>query len=177
MLEQQPIDALRFARTGGEFAGSISIEALPRLVDLLRERVGEVGYTLAGGIDARGRPSIVVAVHGTFVLTCQRCLGPLEYRMDTASTLLLAAADDEMPDPADEEEEADWIDGREPLEIQDLVEQEIVLALPFAPLHDEGRCEREYAMPGRSTAGRESAFAALAGLKGAGRGQPREDIE
>jgi uncharacterized protein len=177
MLEQHPIDALRFARGRERLEGSLAIADLARLADLVSDKEGRVDYVVTGDIDDRGRPSLLVAVRGVVAVTCQRCLGRYDHALDVESRLILASSEAEMPEPADEEDDADWIDGREALEVADLVEQEVVLALPFAPLHDEEQCAVHVVGPAGPVgeAKKPSPFAVLATLKPAGTGTAKDD--
>ena len=158
---QAVIDSLEFARTGESLTGSLPVAALTRLQDSLFDDRGEVGFEVRGGRDALGRPVLTLEISGVLHLRCQRCLGAVDFAMRFTNTLLLVsrAADSGEPD----EVEAEWIEASAELDVAGLVEEEILLSLPYAPRHGEGQCP-----PGaRAAAGgdKTTAFAKLAVLK------------
>ena len=162
MPAQTVIDSLEFARTGQALRGSLPVPGLLRLRDSLAETPGEVEFMVQGGHDARQRPTLTLGISGTLRLQCQRCLGALDYPLRLENTLLLVgAAAAAAGDPDDGE--AEWIEASAKLDVAALVEEEILLSLPYAPRHEEGQCEpdRTAAKDGAGS----SAFAKLVALK------------
>jgi len=157
MPAQTVIDSLEFARTGQALRGSLPVSGLLRLRDSLAEAPGEVEFMVRGGHDARRRPILSLDIIGTLRLQCQRCLGALNYPLRLANTLLLVGAGD----PVDED--AEWIEASAKLDVAALVEEEILLSLPYAPRHEEGQCEQGQTAA-KDGAG-SPAFAKLAALK------------
>ncbi len=156
------IDSLEFARTGQSLKGSLPVSALTRLHDSLVDELGEVRFEVRGGHDARRRPVLMLEISGVLHLRCQRCLGALDYALRRSGTLRLASGGE-----ADSSElgdvEVEWIEASAELDVAGLVEDEILLSLPYAPRHGEGQCP-----PGVSTAAgsdKVTAFAKLAVLK------------
>lgn len=135
------INPWQFATDHGRLAGDLVLARLPRLAALLDQTDGVVNITLTGGIDGQGLRFIVGRLQTTVELTCQRCLGPLRLPLDVAVQLGLVHS----------EIEADRLpDDYEPLvvppdctmTIADLVEDELLLALPQIPRHaDRRECE------------------------------------
>ena len=162
MSAQTVIDSLEFARTEQTLRGSLPIPGLARLKDSLHDTAGQVEFVVRGGSDARRRPILTIDITGTLHLQCQRCLGALEYPLRLTNTLLLvsrAEAESEEPDDA----EVERIEAGAELDVASVIEDEIILSLPYAPRHDEGRCGE-----GLSTVpddARVSAFTKLAALK------------
>ena len=162
MSAQTVIDSLEFARTEQTLRGGLPIADLPRLRESLYDTRGLIDFVVQGGHDARRRPMLSLEVNGVLHLTCQRCLGPLEHRLRLASTLILAgpgAADSAALD----EEDVEWIESSEELDMAGLVEDEIILALPYSPRHPEGQCGAAPTQSNRQES--PSAFAKLAALK------------
>jgi len=156
------IDSLAFARTGESLRGSLPVSALARLRDSLVDDLGEVRFEIKGGQDARRRPVLRLEIGGVLHLQCQRCLGVLEFALQRSSTLLLVSGSG--ADSSDlEEVTVEWIEASSELDVASLVEDEILLSLPYAPRHGEGQCP-----PGMRTAesgNKVTAFAKLAVLK------------
>lgn len=158
------IDVLEFARSAQQLAGNIAVVALQRLEDVLFDRDGSLEYEVEGGRDERMRPQLRISISGPLHLRCQRCLGLLDYPLDVANTLLVtppgAAPDEALDDP----EAPDTIEENAGLEIASLIEEEVLLALPFAPRHAEGECDSEL-QTHREADHEGSPFARLAALK------------
>ena len=159
---QAVIDSLEFARTGESLSGVFPVQALTRLQDSLFDELGEVRYQVTGGHDAQRRPVLTLEISGVLHLRCQRCLGALDFGLRVANTLLLASGSEASSGTLDDAE-MEWIEASAELDVAGLVEDEILLSLPYAPRHGEGQCP-----PGlRAAAGSDkaTAFAKLAVLK------------
>jgi uncharacterized protein len=139
MSEQADIDGLKFAREAQRLAGELDLAAMSRLHDSLFEPVGRVRYGLTGMSDRRGHPIIEVTVRGTLPLVCQRCLERLDYELSRLSRLVLVAEPAALPDVAQEDPDSEAIAAADVANVADLIEQEVLLGLPLAPVHD-GPC-------------------------------------
>jgi uncharacterized protein len=159
MPAQTVIDSLEFARTGQTLSGGVPIPGLTRLKESLYDELGEVRFEVKGAQDARSRPVLALEIRGVLHLRCQRCLGLLEHPLRVSSTLLLAG-----PGAGDfEEEEAEWIEASNELDVGALVEDEIILSLPYSPRHEEGACSQ--AASAQTARAAVTAFEKLAALK------------
>jgi len=156
------IDSLEFARTGQTLRGSLPLSGLARLQDSLHDTLGQVDFLLKGGSDARGRPTLTLDISGTLHLQCQRCLGLLDYPLRLANTVLLVGQG-EVESGRLDDEEAEWIVASAELDVAGLIEDEIILSLPYSPRHEEGRCG--HGAGAARDEGAASAFAKLAALK------------
>jgi uncharacterized protein len=137
MSRQPVIDGFEFASAGATQQGTWPLKELPRLRDMLAKDAGEVAYDITGVRDARGRPGLRLKVSGTLVLRCQRCLEPMEFQVNTDETLVLAATLEEIhAEPADAHAPDRVVAGRE-MALGELIEDELILALPFAPRHED----------------------------------------
>lgn len=158
MPAQTVIDSLEFARTGQFLSGSLPIPGLARLRGSLHDELGEVRFEVRGTHDARGRPILALEIRGMLHLQCQRCLGLLEYPLRVSNALLLTGhGAAEL-----EEEEAETVEASNELDVAGLVEDEIILSLPYSPRHEEGTCRQAADATGGAAAG---AFEKLAALK------------
>lgn len=142
MSHQPVIDGFEFATAGATQEGKLPLAGFPRLKDQLVSDVGDVTYALRGVRDARGRPSLQLEVHGELQLRCQRCLGALPHGVDTGQLLVLARSQEEIDaQPAGVDEPDRVVAGKE-MSVRDLVEDELILSLPYAPRHDD--CEPQH---------------------------------
>lgn len=162
MSHQQPvIDGFEFASAGASKQGDWPLSDFPRLRDMLASDAGEVHYTIEGVRDERGRPSLRITVRGTLQLRCQRCLEAMPFEVQTDEMLVLAGTLAEIhAEPADAHAADRVVAGRE-MPVRDLVEDELILAVPYAPRHES--CT---ARPSPDAGKKTSPFAGLRGLMG-----------
>lgn len=153
------IDSLEFAQTGGRLRGVVEIAALERLHEHLDSRAGHLAWQLKGVADHAGKPALRVAVSGTLDLICQRCLEGYVFDINTDSILVL---DDEDSTSPIDDDAVESIAVDRALDVEALVEDEVILALPMAPRHPEGKCATRVADGSDENV---LPFAALAKLK------------
>jgi uncharacterized protein len=159
MSHQPVIDGFEFASAGAMQQGRMPLSGFPRLQDQLASDAGEVEYAVEGILDARGRPSLRLRVKGTLQLRCQRCLEAMSCPVDEQQLLVLAATQEEIDaDPVDANA-PDRVLGGKQMVLADLVEEQLILALPYAPRH--ARCD---AAGEQGKEGKASPFAELRGL-------------
>jgi uncharacterized protein len=141
MLGQVVIDGLEFARSGKSLSGILEVGSLERIQDRLASAEGVIEYSIEGVRNPGGRPMLRLAVTGSLQLRCQRCLGPLRHSVKIATALLLLRDESEFADLADElEGELDGIVAQPRMDVAAMVEDEIILGLPYAPRHPQGEC-------------------------------------
>ncbi len=160
MSQQIVIDSLSFAREGKSLQGELPVAGLKRLHDLLAEIAGVVAYRLSGRMSRQGKPQLLLEVVGEVPVVCQRCLGRFDYPLSIVSTLELIADEAGLTQDELEDDTRDYLVAQKEMDVAALVEDEIILALPPAPRHDD--C----ALPDSSSRGTKvSPFAALAAMK------------
>lgn len=133
----ESLNPWRLAAEGGRLEGVLALGSLPRLAVLLDRTDGVVTVTITAGVDEQGVHFIVGRLSAAVELVCQRCLGPLWLPLDLTVRLGLART----------EAEADHLpESYEPLLVPagglattDWVEDELLLALPRIPRHDDLR--------------------------------------
>ncbi|MCP5158584.1 MAG: DUF177 domain-containing protein [Gammaproteobacteria bacterium] len=121
--------------------GRLALTALPRLAAILGCADGEVAVALSAGLDAQGTRFIKGHLQTEVEWICQRCLGPLRLLLEVTVSLGLAcdeAAVDQLPDAY----EPLLVPEDGSIAVADLIEDELLLALPQIPRHDDVReCE------------------------------------
>jgi uncharacterized protein len=155
------IDGLQFARDRDTVSGQLEIGAFPRLAESGCQSA-TIRYTVRGGQDAEGHPCLAVEASGVLRLTCQRCLGALDFPVELSAALELATSEQAI---AAAEDDVDRVLATRAMGVASLVEDEVLLALPIAPMHE--RCEVASASGDSS---RGSRFAALADWRKGGSG-------
>jgi uncharacterized protein len=162
MSHQPVIDGFEFASAGATQQGVWRLSDFPRLRDVLATDAGEVKYEIDGVRDGRGRPALRLKVSGTLALRCQRCLEPMPFEVNTDETLVLAATLAEIhAEPADASAPDRVVAGKE-MALRELIEDELILAVPYAPRHED--CEP--AAAGAEDENRTSKVSPFAGLRG-----------
>jgi len=163
------IDPRRFARERATVSASIAPAALGRLAELLfdaagasRQQGSTIHYRVTGFVAPKDQPALRLEVNGELDLRCQRCLERLRFPLVLQREIVLVTGADEFAQSEDEPESVDTIPAVSRIDLRDLVEEEIVLALPLAPRHAVGECELSAAGELPPSA---SPFAALARLK------------
>ena len=129
-------DAFRLARDRGVLSGTVDAVTLPRMADRIIEDAAHVAWRIEGTSDALGRPAIAVVLDGVLPLECQRCLEVVHWPVSQRTELLLAHTDAEMA-RLDNDSELEVVLAQGPLDPVALVEDELVLATPFAPRHTQ----------------------------------------
>jgi uncharacterized protein len=161
-LTLDAIDPHEWARAGRQTHGTLALAGMERLCELLESSAGEVEITLAGQVLPGGRPVLTGDASCAVIVRCQRCLEPFTLRLEAPIRLGV------LRDEADLDRLAD---GYEPLicpvdqelSLAQLVEDELLLALPDHPHHADGMCSVS-AAPAQQ-AGKRQPFAALASLR------------
>ncbi len=147
-----------------EFEGRIPLASLKRLRDGLVDTDGDVHYVLAFGTDQTKVAYAELRIEAALPLECQRSLQRFVFQVQATQRLGL------IRDEADEaalppEYEALLVDADGMLRPMELVEDELILALPVvAVAPDVEAVEREFA-PTEEEQAQANPFAALAGLK------------
>jgi uncharacterized protein len=167
MLSRLPerIEPLAMAEAGREFSGSLELAGLARLAPLLSTQQGALSVTLLLDRDEAGTRYLAGRVTGQLQLECQRCLGAMEFALDSEFRLGLVRGEEEAARlPSGYEP---LLVGTEPMPLAEIVEDEVLLALPIVALHrDPHPCAaRQHQEPLPEGEQRENPFAVLAQLK------------
>ena len=164
MAEQVVINSIEFARNGESLKGNIAVANLNRLQDLLHSGSGMLEYTLTGKRGENGKLFLVCAINGVLQLECQRCLGAFAYTLDLDSELELIEEEQGLGSLVDGAELTEAIKVDPNMDVLALVEDEVLLAVPMAPMHEQGTCNAGGDF-GQAKIDKQNAFSALAALK------------
>ena len=166
-------DPLRLCALGKVYDGEVALADLSRLAPLLSSDAGTARFVLAFSIDEERRPVVDVSVRAHLLVSCQRCLQNMQLDVDSSSRLAVVSGPVEAERlPAELDPLLVDIDT---IELRSLIEDELILAVPPAPMHPPDGCAttletwNDDAAPEAGTsddAGRSNPFAALAKLKG-----------
>jgi uncharacterized protein len=128
------------------FQGSLPIAAMPRLCEVLADDAGVATYALDFGRDEYGTAYVDVHVQAPLWLVCQRTLEPFVMPVTVDSRLGLIRS---------EREESALPAGVEPLLVAeddkvspiDVIEDELLLALPLVPVNPDSVLPEEVTRP------------------------------
>ena len=161
MSQRIVIDSLAFAREGGLLQGELPVASLTRVLDLLVDSTGCLGYRVQGQMSPRNRPQLMLQLDGVLSVCCQRCLEGIDYPVRVRSLLELVKDEEELTQEEIEDDSKDFLTAQKELDVVELIEDEVILDLPPAPRHES--CTLPEA--GRQ-AEKVSPFSVLKGLKG-----------
>lgn len=125
------IDPWRAAEGGKRIGGTIPLARFRRLAPLLASNDGEAAFDLQFGYDAQRRATVAVEVSSPLRLTCQRSLEPYVERVEQRSLLQIIGEPGEEALLSGDEEFVLVEEGH--LAVADLVEDELLLAVPQVP--------------------------------------------
>lgn len=120
------------------FAGPVPVAQLPRLVVQLADKDGALDVALEAGKDAAGLAWLRGQIRGELTLTCQRGLHPFAWPCSVQTRLRLVNSEAEE-EKAMAEAEAHLVE-EDRLPLRDIVEDEVLLALPMQPRCDDPEC-------------------------------------
>ncbi len=115
----------------------VPVDRLDRIADQLTRREGMVTGSVAMSREA-GRIVAEVVLAAQLSLRCQRCMQPMLQSIESSSRVALLESEADAAAVPPELETALAPEGR--IRLADLVEEELLLALPQAPRHPEGQC-------------------------------------
>lgn len=142
MSDPDVVATREFCERGGRAEGRFDPAVTERFRDVAvagSAGAAAVEWRVTGRIGRDSRMQIVIEAHGELVTTCQRCLGPLVHRVAAARTIVFMppGALGSVEDEADDEDQVPF----EPtLRPADWAVEEVLLSLPYAPVHADPEC-------------------------------------
>jgi uncharacterized protein len=158
-------DPWRFTDLGKRISGSYALAGLSRLRECLLDTEGEVAFSLEFFHDERQRACVHGTVEATLVLQCQRCLEAMPLSVRSNVSLAFVDGIDEAEMLPESLDPALVENGQ--IMLRDLIEDELLLALPQVAMHPLGECAStvDRQLPAGDEAVRKHPFAVLAELK------------
>ena len=165
----ESVDAWRMVSARRSFQGELPVVALKRLGEVLAGTEGTLQYELDFGRDEFGTAYLDVRVQAPLTLTCQRTLEPFVLPVTVDSRLgMIRSEREESALPPGSEPLLVADDGK--LNLADVIEDELLLALPLVPVNPDSTLPEEVVGPGpeESSSGEgrsDNPFAVLRELK------------
>ncbi|MCI4221952.1 23S rRNA accumulation protein YceD [Dickeya dianthicola] len=134
------LDAVRTAQKRLDYVGVYTVEQVMRVAGSVVSVDSDVNTMLSFNIDSQRLAVIDGQADVTVTLLCQRCGKPFEHQVHATFCF--------SPVISDEQAEA-LPEAYEPIEVNEfgevdllaMVEDELILSLPIAPVHDSEHCE------------------------------------
>ena len=159
------IDPIIFARQGENLRGEYAVKQMKRLTANLNDSsgIGIVNFSLT--FAQRENAHIATGEFKTDVtMICQRCLKPIKVSIDGEIYLEFITGETEEGTLRDEGfETVSVLNGS--LSLLELIEDEVLLGMPFVPKHDQKNCSGTTVVENLQEPTRPNPFAVLAKLK------------
>ncbi len=130
------INNIEFAEKGQEITGQIDATSCLRLAELLSvssENIANIRYTLSGAAKKLQLPSLHLTIDAKLPVLCQRCLEQMQLNFALKFDYVIT---DTAPTEADESDEIDWLEAAQNMDVGELIEDELLIAMPIAPMHE-----------------------------------------
>ncbi|MEJ2391442.1 MAG: YceD family protein [Gammaproteobacteria bacterium] len=162
------IDPFRLAEAGSHLSGKLPLRQFKRLAEVLSDNSGELAVALEFDVDELGVPVVRGNIQATLMLTCQRCLEAFAFPVDIRIALAWVRTEQDA-DRLPLRYEAYLVE-EIPLQLNDMIEDELLLALPQIPMHQASACPASKLLKQQDDGADESEqqanpFAVLAKLK------------
>jgi uncharacterized protein len=151
------INNLEFAKSQLRLDDNVVAAELVRLAQMLANKdKTQIKFQLMGASKRFGQPSLHLTIKANLLMTCQRCLDEMTVNLDLNFDYLISSA---QVNEAEDSDEIDWIEASHEMDVAELIEDELLLAMPIAPTHAHD-CSKLSTQSGD----KPNPFAALKGL-------------
>jgi uncharacterized protein len=156
-------DNAEFARRARTLSGTLDATQLLRVADAARFET-PVHFALAGNRDALGRGVIDLRLEGRLQLECQRCLSAMPFDLNVSVRFTVFESEAALDAAEADDDDLEGLLAERAFDALGLIEDEILLTLPFAPTHEA--CATQVPAEGAEAPKKPNPFAVLAMLKG-----------
>jgi uncharacterized protein len=124
---------------GKTLTGSVDVNLCRRVKEAVKEISSTIDASLSFYLEEQGRKAVNIRASGSVKVICQRCLSSMPLKLE-CDTILCIVWSEEEADVLPKNLEA-WIVPEKKGNLIDLVEDELLLALPFIAYHKKEECE------------------------------------
>jgi uncharacterized protein len=154
------IDTLRFCKDATSLNGSLAPTDLPRLA---AEVLPESDFLVTWQVKGESPDLLALGLQAKVQMRCQRCLGALDESIDVSYGFRFVKDEATAQTEDEASDEMDHLVHDKQFDLQELIEDEMLMALPFVSLHEV--CPVSTASSYVLKDEKPNPFAALAGLK------------
>ncbi len=143
LINNNLINNLEFAQKQQTIADSFAPESLNRLAETLaltgeNAHLATINFTLTGDLKRFRQPSLHLHIKSQLPVICQRCLDEMLIHLELNFDYLLSnSMANELDDHLQDSDDSDWLEINAEMDVRELVEDELLLAMPIAPAHEE----------------------------------------
>jgi uncharacterized protein len=127
-----PVD--RFTRLKERLEGVIAPTDLPELTDFLAGPAGEIRYRISGNVLtdqlSSQKRQLKCIILGWFEVADPHTLLPDRFELDIESKLIVVSSESDLPPLEAEQDDEDYIVAGAEISVLDVVQEEVLLALP-----------------------------------------------
>lgn len=143
------IDNLAFSKKNERTEGELSLQDCPRLEELMQSLnltnsskvsyTGLISYVLQGKTDVVGQHVLQLTILASLSTTCQRCLNAMPLNIKLNFNYLIGDVSDTDVETVDidNNDDYDLQQANKAMDLIALIEDEIIMAMPIAPMHEE----------------------------------------
>jgi uncharacterized protein len=170
------IDNIAFAKRKDHLTGSLSAADCHRLSELLASQAPDlnsasklreasnadvISFILDGESNAMGQHFLNLTIKSKLTACCQRCLELMPLNLNLSFDYMIGDlnAEDSEAGEIEDVDDYDFQEASQAMNLLELIEDEIIMALPIAPVHDSD-CAKASMQSGE----KPNPFAALKGL-------------
>ena len=139
MLEPDLIAPGAFAGEKPRLQGEVFLHELDERVwshEYFADKDSPLHVVLQGGIDRFQRPFLDLKVQGCLHLLCQRCMQPMSFDLDEDARIVLFADESKLDEAMLSDEGLEGMPMDSELSVRTLVEDQILMAMPYSPRHE-----------------------------------------
>lgn len=142
MLNRLPafIDPLRLADEGARLVGNLSTRSMRRLAAVTSKQDAAATVDLQFDRSPQGLRQMQGKIIAKLYVTCQRCLQEMPLDLMAEPMVILLSPDESAKIGP---EEGDLLVVHKPLALAELVEEELLLAMPMIPKHADEVCRMQ----------------------------------
>ena len=129
------INNLEVAKNQEKLEGKIDVNDCLRLKDMLAQQSEEaqgINYQLSGGGSKHHLPSLKLSVDAVLTVVCQRCLSAMQLPLSVEYDYVVSKTE---PEAIDGDDDVDWLEASREMNLSELIEDELLIAMPLAPTH------------------------------------------
>lgn len=135
------IDPVKAAQKRSDYEGIVPLNNLTRLVESLTGDQGDVTVRIECGTDQQGLTVLKGSADCAVSVTCERCGEPMAVTLDCSFAYTpIKAGDDAALELIPERYDVIEKDEHGEINLRQLIEDELILALPLFPAHDDADC-------------------------------------
>ena len=131
------INNLEVAKNQETLSGEIPVSSYERLADILDQKVEnpqKLTYQLSGSTTKLHLPSLDLTIDAELPLICQRCLSTMQLKLSLSYEYVISESE---PGEFEGSDDIDWLEMSREMNVNELIEDELLMAIPLAPTHNE----------------------------------------